>query len=325
MRPFSYAAPRDIRSAHRLIGSEAMFIAGGTDMLQLLQEDVIAPARLIDISGLPFRGIDVHPEGAIIGAMAHLSDVADDSRIRTGWPALAQALTETASAQVRNMATAGGNLLQRTRCLYFRDGAAPCNKREPGSGCGAWDGQNRMNAVLGGSRQCIAAYPGDMAVALTALDADLVLHGPDGERRIKISELYREPGGTPHVDTTLRRGEIITAITLAADRLAGRSCFVKVRDRATFEWALASAAVAMELHDGRVSAVRIVAGGVAARPWRLPRVEQRLTGQVLGLETARRASQLAAKGAEPRPGNAFKVPLVCRVVERAVLRAGGLA
>jgi xanthine dehydrogenase YagS FAD-binding subunit len=257
--------------------------------------------------------------------MARLSDVADDSRIRTGWPALAQALAETASPQVRNMATIGGNLLQRTRCLYFRDTAAPCNKRQPGSGCGAWDGQNRINAVLGGSRQCIAAYPGDMAVALTALDAELVLHGPDGERRIKAGELHREPGGTPHVDTTLRRGEIITAITLSSDRLARRSCFVKVRDRATFEWALASAAVALALDNGRVSAVRIVAGGVATRPWRLPRVERKLAGRALDLETVRRAAQLAAEGAEPRPGNAFKVPLLCRVVERAVLKAGGLA
>jgi xanthine dehydrogenase YagS FAD-binding subunit len=251
--------------------------------------------------------------------------VADDSRIRTGWPALTQALAETASAQVRNMATVGGNLLQRTRCLYFRDAAAPCNKREPGSGCGAWDGQNRMNAVLGGSRQCIAAYPGDMAVALTALNAGLVLHGPDGERRIKTGDLYRDPGDTPHADTTLRRDEIITAITLAADRFAGRSCFVKVRDRATFEWALASAAVAMELQNGRVEAVRIIAGGVATRPWRLQQVEQQLTGQVLDLETVQRAAQSAAEGAEPRPGNAFKVPLMCRVVERAVLKAGGLA
>lgn len=325
MVPFSYAAARDIRSAHRLIRPEAMFIAGGTDMLQLLQENVVAPTRLIDISGLPFRGIDVHPEGAIIGAMAHLSEVADDSRIRTGWPALAQALAETASAQVRNMATVGGNLLQRTRCLYFRDAAAPCNKRQPGSGCGAWDGKNRMNAILGGSRHCIAAYPGDMAVALTALDAELVLHGPDGERRIKAGELYRDPGDMPNVDTALRRGEIITAITLTSDRLARRSCFVKVRDRATFEWALASAAVALALDNGRVDAVRIVGGGVATRPWRLSQVEQQLAGRALDLETVRQAVQLAAEGAQPRPGNAFKVPLLCRVVERAVLKAGGLA
>ncbi len=203
MSPFSYAVARDMRAAQDFTasGRGAMFVAGGTDMLQLLQDDVVRPDTLVDITHLPISGARVDADGARIGAMARLTEVADDEAIQRHYPMLVQALRETASPQVRNMATMGGNLLQRTRCLYFRDSAAPCNKRAPGSGCGAYDGQNRMNAILGGSDQCIAAYPGDLAVVLVALDASVQLHGPNGERHVRVEDLHRLPADRPDVDT----------------------------------------------------------------------------------------------------------------------------
>lgn len=213
MQPFSYAEANSLQSALDLAASEgAMLIAGGTDMLQLLQEDVLTPPTLVGIGALPLAGVAVSAGGARIGAMARLAAVADDARIQQQFPLLAQALLETASPQVRNMATVGGNLLQRTRCLYFRDSTAPCNKRSPGSGCSAWDGQNRINAIFGGSPHCIAAYPGDMGVALVALDASVEVRGRHGPRNIKLADLHVPPGDTPAIETTLRPGEIITAI-----------------------------------------------------------------------------------------------------------------
>jgi xanthine dehydrogenase YagS FAD-binding subunit len=326
MRSFAYMAAPDLPAAlHRAAGRDAMFIAGGTEMLQLLQESVLAPAELIDINALPFSGIESDADGAHIGGLTRLADVADDERIRHSWPLLVQALAATASAQVRNMATVGGNLLQRTRCLYFRDHTVPCNKRAPGSGCAAIDGQNRINAVFGGSEHCIAAYPGDMAVALVALDAALLLQGPNGQRRISVADLHCLPGDTPHIETTLQPGEIITSIMLAPNQFAPHSCFLKIRDRATFEWALVSVAAALALERGIVRDVRIVAGGVGPRPWRLEDAERCLLGRVLDESTATAAGVAAAEGAMPQHGNAFKVPLLQRVVRRAVLSAGGSA
>jgi xanthine dehydrogenase YagS FAD-binding subunit len=222
------------------------------------------------------------------------------------------------------MASVGGNLLQRTRCLYFRDATVPCNKREPGSGCSAMDGCNRINAILGGSERCIAAYPGDLAVALLAVDAELLIHGPDGERRLGIADLHCLPGETPHIETTLRPGELIAAIRLPATTANRRSHFLKIRDRASFEWALVSAAVALAMDGDRVREARIAVGGVATRPWRLAKAEELLTGRVLNADAGRRAGDAAAEGASPRSGNAFKVPMLQRAVERAVLAAGGL-
>lgn len=327
MLPFGYAQAKDVGNAIQLMGRapHAMFVAGGTDMLQLLREGVIEPAELIDLNALPLAGIEADGEGLRIGALARLSDVADHARVRAEFPVLARALAETASPQVRNMATVGGNLLQRTRCLYFRDVAVPCNKRQPGSGCPALDGQNRMNAILGGSAHCIAAYPGDMANALIVLDAMLTVHGPEGERRLKVEELHREPGDAPHVETTMRPGEIITAIHLPSSAHAGNSHYVKIRDRASFEWALVSAAAAIEVADGAVRVARVAAGGVATKPWRLPEVEHRLVGRKLDEAAALTAAEAAAHGAALRPGTAFKAILLRRAVERVLLMAGGLA
>jgi xanthine dehydrogenase YagS FAD-binding subunit len=327
MLPFSYAAAPDTATALSLAGADSRvaFIAGGTDVLQLLQEAVIAPRSLIDINALPFSGVQIEGGAARIGALTRLSDVADDPRILQNFPLLAQALLETASPQVRNMATVGGNLLQRTRCLYFRDATVPCNKRQPGSGCPAQDGLNRINAIFGGSEHCIAAYPSDMAVALLALDANVLVQNGQGERRISLTDLYRLPGDAPHHETNLAPGELITAVLLSPNNAAGYSHYLKLRDRASFEWALVSVAVALELDGTRVHRARVVAGGVGTKPWRLARVEEALQDGPLTLDRARQAGHLAGDGAAPRAGNAFKVPMLQRAVERALLTAGGIA
>ena len=327
MLAFSYAAAPDTATALKLSGADAnaAFIAGGTDLLQLLQEAVIAPRSLIDINALPLSGVRIDEGTARIGALTRLSDVADDAGIRRHFPLLAQALLETASPQVRNMATVGGNLLQRTRCLYFRDATVPCNKRQPGSGCPAQDGLNRVNAIFGGSEHCIAAYPGDMATALIALDAEIVVQNTQGERRIRLADLYRLPGDTPQLETTLAPGELITAVLLPPNDAAGHSHYLKLRDRASFEWALVSVAVALDMDATRVQKARIVAGGVGTKPWRLVQVEDALKGRSLTPDKARQAGDLSGDGAAPRAGNAFKVPMLKRAVERALLMAGGIA
>jgi len=325
--PVAYAAAASeagaIARVARAQGAE--FIAGGTDMLQLLQERVRAPAELIDINRLPLAAIEVGADGARIGALARMADVADHPGIRAGFPAVAEALLASASPQVRNMASIGGNLLQRTRCLYFRDVATPCNRRVPGSGCPAREGQNRLHAILGGSPHCIAVYPGDLAVALVALDADVHVRGAAGERVIPVERLHRLPGDTPHVETVLELGELITAVTIPATAHARRSHYLKVRDRASFEFALASAAVALDVEGDAIRQARVAVGGVATTPWRLPQVEEALIGRPLTGEVLREAAARAAAGAEPRGLNAFKVTLLPRTVERALRVVGGLA
>ena len=327
MLAFSYAAPPDTAAALDLIraDSNAAFIAGGTDLLQLLQEAVITPRSLIDINALPFSGVQIAQGEARIGALSRLSNVADDVGIQLHFPLLAQALLETASPQVRNMATIGGNLLQRTRCLYFRDSTVPCNKREPGSGCPAQHGLNRINAIFGGSEHCVAAYPGDMATALLALDADIAVQNPQGERRVRLADLYRLPGETPQHETNLVPGELITAVLLPRNDASGHSHYLKLRDRASFEWALVSVAVALELDAMQVRKARVVAGSVGTSPWRLMQVEHALQGKPLTPDQARQAGELAGDGATPSVGTAFKVPMLKRAVERALLIAGGIA
>jgi xanthine dehydrogenase YagS FAD-binding subunit len=322
--PFAFAAAPGAAAAiaHAATTRGAQFIAGGTDLMQLLQEGVAAPETLIDINRLPLGGIAMGRDGVRIGALARMAEVADDPRIREHFPAVAEALLASASPQVRNMATIGGNLLQRTRCLYFRDATTPCNKRHPGSGCPAQDGENRMNAVLGGSEHCIAAYPGDLAVALVALAATVVVSGTAGERIIPLESLHRVPDGAPERDTVLEPGDLITAVVIPATPFARRSHYVKLRDRASFEWALASAAVAFAIEDGIIRQARVAVGGVAVKPWRLPDVEAALVGERAGASLFHRAASLAGNGAAPRPGNEFKVELVRRVVERALLAAG---
>lgn len=326
MNPFTYTIAHEVREAINAFqaATNPLYVAGATDVLQLLQENVVRPGTLIDIGRLPLTQISAGPHGAHIGAMARLSDVADDPNISKYYPVLAQALNETASPQIRNTATMGGNLLQRTRCLYFRDAAAPCNKRVPGSGCPAQDGVNRMNAILGTSELCNASYPGDMAVALTVLDAHLEVHGPDGQRSIPIAELHRIPADDPSRDWTLRPGEVITTIILPASKFGNNTSYVKVRDRTTFEWALASAAVGLEMQGQTVLKARIAAGGVGTKPWHLPQVEQAINGRVLDADTAHVAAQLAVQGAHASGERQFKMKLLPRVVEQAILTAGGI-
>jgi xanthine dehydrogenase YagS FAD-binding subunit len=327
MVPFSYIAVATPDAAIRRTaeGQGAEYIAGGTDMLQLLQEGGRAPLELVDINGIAFDDVSIAIDGVRIGAMARLADVADDPTIRERFPVVASALYESASPQVRNMASIGGNLLQRTRCLYFRDPTTPCNKRVPGSGCSAMEGQNRINAILGGSPHCIAAYPGDLAVALVVVDAELMVAGPSGERTILVENLHQLPGDTPHVETVLKPGDLITAIWIPLASAGRRSHYLKVRDRATFEWSLASAAVSLGMSDDTILDARIAVGGVATKPWRLPHVEEMLVNKRLDRDLARAAGERAADGAEPRGQNAFKVTLLQRTVERALLQIGGLA
>jgi xanthine dehydrogenase YagS FAD-binding subunit len=327
MVPFAYIAVSTPDAAVRRTadGHGAEYIAGGTDMLQLLQEGLRAPLELVDINGIALDDISVAIDGVRIGAMARLADVADDPVIRERFPVVASALHESASPQVRNMATMGGNLLQRTRCLYFRDVTTPCNKRDPGSGCSALEGQNRINAILGGSPHCIAAYPGDLAVALIAVDAELIVLGPTGERTVTVENLHRLPGDTPHIETVLEPGDLITGIWIPIEAAGRRSHYLKVRDRATFEWALASTAVSLGMNGDTILDARIAVGGVATKPWRLRHVEEMLVNQRLDRGLARAAGERAADGAEPHGQNAFKAPLLQRTVERALLQIGDLA
>ena len=302
------------------------FIAGGTDLIQLLQEHVHHSHLVVDISTLPgLDTIDVGPHGARLGALTRMATAATHPGILEQYPVVPQALLASASPQVRNLATLGGNLLQRTRCGYFRDAAAPCNKRDPGSGCPAINGRNRMHAVLGVSGDCIAAYAGDLATALIVLDATVKIAGPRGIRTISLADLHELPGTTPHVETQLRPGELITRIDIPPSRAASRSHYLKVRDRASFEWAVTSAAVAIDLDDdGVVLDARVAVGGVATKPWRVPTVEAALHGRRMTIELCRRAAASAADGAVPHGRTAFKTTLIQRTVARALEEVGGL-
>lgn len=327
MTGFAYGAATDPMAAITRAAEEprAAFIAGGTDLMQLVQERIENPVELIDINGLPFDAIASTLDGMRIGALSRLADVADHPRIRQDYRVVAEALDGSASPMVRNMATLGGNLLQRTRCLYFRDSTTPCNKRAPGSGCSAQKGQNRINAILGGSTHCIATHASDLAVALVACDAEVIVAGPQGERTIRVEDLYRPPGDTPEIETVLEPGDLVTYLYLPIQAAGRHSRYVKVRDRASFEWSIASAAVSLGLHEGTVLEARIVAGGIATVPWRLPRLEEMLVGKRLDRDLAREVSERAADGAQPHGQNAYKIPLIKRTVERALIEAGGLA
>lgn len=334
MHALAYAAASDAAVAAARVAAARPgatdYIAGGTDMLQLLEEGVRSPEELIDINRLPYAGIGPVPDGGgglRIGALARLAEIGDDPSVRDRYPVLAAAVLSAASPQVRNMATVGGTLLQRTRCLYFRDAATPCNKREPGSGCPAQDGRNRLNAILGGSPHCIAVQPSDTAVALVVLDAEIRIRAADGtERGVPMEELHRLPGDTPHIETVLGPGDLITAIDLPAAAAERRhaSRYLKVRDRASFEWPLASCAVALRLEgDGGVAEARIAAGGVATKPWRLRAVEEVLLNHRGRPDEAAiaAAADRATDGAAPRGDNAYKVPLLRRTVARALTEA----
>jgi xanthine dehydrogenase YagS FAD-binding subunit len=323
MRPFSYEKPGSEQDALDCARSgDAMFIAGGTTIIDLMKLNVQVPSALVDINGLPLNTIEDQPDGSMrVGALARNSDLAHDPRIASRYPVLSQAILSGASAQLRNMATTGGNLMQRTRCYYFRDPTYPCNKRHPGSGCSAIDGYHRIHAVLGGSDTCIATHPSDMAVALVVLDAEVHVRGNGGERRVPITEFHLLPGNTPEKETVVAPGELITYVTLPRRPFASRSVYVKLRDRASYEFALASAATALELEGETIRAARVALGGVATKPWRAVEAEKILMGAAVGEATFRRVAETALQGAVPRRHNAYKIELAKRAVMRALREA----
>ena len=302
----------------------ARFIAGGTNLVDLMKLDVERPATLVDINPLAasdpsLSAVSELPDGGLrLGALARMSDVAWDKRLQERYPLVSQSLLLAASGQVRNMATIAGNVLQRTRCPYFRDVATPCNKREPGSGCSALEGVNRQHAILGVSPACIAVHPSDLAVALVALDAIVQVRGRSGTRAIPFGAFHVLPGQHPERETVLQPGDLITSIDLPALPFARRSLYLKVRDRASFAFALASAAVALDVQSGTIRAARVALGGVGTKPWRSMAAEQALVGKPATAATFRAASAAALSGARPRKDNAFKVTLARRTLERAL-------
>jgi xanthine dehydrogenase YagS FAD-binding subunit len=323
MQPFSLDRPTSLSEAAQLGAAGGEFIAGGTDMVQLLKEWVRRPSRLVELDLLLDAGIAVGDSFVRIGAGARMEQVATNSEIARLAPVIAEALLESASPQVRNMATMGGNLLQRTRCGYFRDvGVGACNKRLPGSGCAAIDGENRIHAVLGTSDACIATHPSDLAVALVALDASLHLVGPHGERRIALEGLYRSWETEPQRETVLAPGEVITAIEIPTGPLALSSRYVKLRDRAAFEWALLSAAVALDVVDGTIRAARIAMGGVGTKPWRMRNVEAALVGGPATRAAFAAAARLSSEGAVARRHTGFKIVLMPKLLTRALTIVG---
>ena len=327
MRDFSYHRARSLDDAARAAKApEAVLLAGGTSLLDLAKCGVVEPGEIIDISHLTgLDAITVNERGASIGALARMARVAGHAGIRAQFPAISEAVLLAASAQIRNMATIGGNLLQRTRCAYFRDPETfpACNKRSPGSGCAAIGGVNRNHAVLGISDACIATYPGDLAVALVAFDAIIHL----GQRRVAVDDFFLAPGATPEREHVLEKGEIVTAVTIPALPASRRSTYLKVRDRQSYEFAVASAAVGIAFEaDGRtIRDLRVALGGVATRPWRARAVEAALKGKVLEPQTVTRASLLAMEGAVDNGANKYKIELAPRVVARAILTMGEMA
>lgn len=313
MKPFRYVKPAGAREAvEAATGTRhARYLAGGTNLVDLMKLGVETPDVLIDICGLPFNGIDELPGGALrVGAFVRNADLAAHPAVRRRWPVLAQALLAGASGQLRNAATVGGNLLQRTRCLYFQDVTKPCNKRAPGTGCPARQGHHRDLAVLGASPHCVATHPGDLAVALSALGASVRLLGPAGERTVPLTAFHRLPGDAPELDTVLAPGELITHVTLAPLTPAARSGYRKARDRASFAFALASAAAVLDLRDdGTVREVRLAFGSLAARPWRATAAEDHLLGALATEANFTRAAEIELAAARPLRDNGHKVPL----------------
>ena len=320
MQSFSYSKAQTVDEAAGLGGR---YIGGGTTLVDLMKLDVETPKTLVDVTGLPLAAVEKMPDGGLkIGALVRNSDLAFDPAVKAGYAVLSEALLSGASAQLRNMATTGGNLLQRTRCPYFRDTSyANCNKRNPGSGCAAMGGHNRMMAILGTSEDCIATHPSDMCVAMTALEATVHVQGAKGERAIAIGDFYRLPGTTPNVENALEPGELITHVTLPAPRNGSKQVYLKLRDRASYEFALASAAVVAETSGGHIRYVRVALGGVGTRPWRAHEAEAALMGKPATAEHFRAAAEAALKGAKPQSENGFKVELAKRCITRALTMA----
>ncbi len=328
MIPFTYERVGDVRSAVAALMSrpDAALVAGGTELLNWLKEGIARPGHVIDINAVPLSRIDLTSEGLHLGALARMSDVAADAGVRREFPAIAEALELSASPQLRNMASMGGNLMQRTRCPYFRaDAELPCNKRRPGSGCAARHGENRSHAIFGWSEGCVATHPSDLAVALAALDAHVHVEGPRGGRAIPVMEFHRLPGDAPDQETTLEDGEMITAITIPTSEAARHSRYFKVRERASYEFALVSAAAAVELQGRTIGTVRLALGGVAHKPWRLRNAERALEGQVFDRQVIDAVLDTEFADARPLEQNAFKTGLARRAARRALEAAGGVA
>jgi xanthine dehydrogenase YagS FAD-binding subunit len=326
MYPFSLTKAASTRAALEAGRRGGRYIAGGTTLVDLMRETVERPDTLVDITGLPLDEVTVTERGGLrIGALVTMSEAAAHHKVRTTYPVVSQALDLSASAQLRNMATIGGNIMQRTRCTYFRDVTAACNKREPGSGCAAREGFNRSHAILGTSAACVATHPSDVAVAFAALEARVHLLGPGGERTVPFADFLLLPGSTPNREQALRKGELITAAEIPAHPRPLKSGYLKVRDRQSYEFALTSAAVALHIRGGVIREAKVAAGGVGTVPWKLTSVEQALIGERPSEPLWGRAAASAADGAKPLEHNRFKVELVKRTVERQLRIVGDLA
>jgi xanthine dehydrogenase YagS FAD-binding subunit len=324
VHPFSYTKPSDTREALNAVRHGGRYIAGGTTLVDLMRETVERPEALVDIGALPLREVTVTERGGLrIGALVRMAEAAEHPKVRTLYPVISQALELSASAQLRNMATIGGNIMQRTRCTYFRDVTANCNKREPGSGCAARDGFNRTHAILGTSESCVATHPSDVAVAFAALDANVQLVGQDGGRSVPFADFLLRPGSTPHREQALRRGELITGVEIPAHPRPLKSGYLKVRDRQSYEFALTSAAVALHVRGGVIREAKVAAGGVGTVPWKLPAVERHLIGERPSEALWTAAAERAADGARPLQHNGFKAELLKRAVERQLRIVGG--
>ncbi|WP_212006215.1 xanthine dehydrogenase family protein subunit M [Chitinophaga sp. HK235] len=326
MNQFSYVRATTAKAAIDAISKDknARFIAGGTNLLDLMKSGVLAPERLIDINRLPFKDITLQNNILHIGAMALNSDVAAHELVKTHHPLLSQALLAGASQQLRNMATIGGNMMQRTRCSYFYDISMPCNKRTPGSGCGAIGGINRMHAIFGASDQCIAVHPSDMCIALVALDATVLITGPKGNRRIPFGDFHRLPGDTPDKDNNLAKNELHTGIEIPASPFTKNVYYLKVRDRASYAFALVSVAAALDISNNTIRAARLAMGGVAHKPWRLQEAEKALIGKAPTAENFRIAATVATQSARTYKHNAFKVPLAQNSIVTALQKAAAI-
>ncbi|HMF74453.1 MAG TPA: xanthine dehydrogenase family protein subunit M [Bryobacteraceae bacterium] len=331
MEQFQFNRTKDVAGAIQFAkaastaqqGAEVRFVAGGTTLLDLMKLNVEHPRQVVDINGLPLNQVEAQPDGGLrVGALVRNSDLAVHPSVQRDYAVLSQALLSGASAQLRNMATTGGNLLQRTRCVYFRDTAMACNKRDPGSGCSAIDGYNRTLAILGGSEQCIATNPSDMNVALTALEATVHIQGADGERAVPIANFFKLPGDTPHVENVLEPGDLVTSVTLPAPVKGARSHYLKLRDRASYEFALASAAIVINVQSGKVHHVRIAMGGIGTKPWRCLEAEKSLEGKTATASNFRAAAEAELRHAKPQSENAFKVELAKRCMLHALQTSG---
>jgi xanthine dehydrogenase YagS FAD-binding subunit len=323
VHPFAFSKAGTEKAALTAGAAGGRYIAGGTTLVDLMRETVERPPRVVDINSLPYKDISVSSSGVQAGSLVRMSELAAHPRVRSLYPVVAQALELGASAQLRNMASIGGNIMQRPRCPYFRDVHSACNRRTPGAGCDARDGDNRMQAILGTSEQCVATHPSDFSVALVALDAVVHVRGVGGERAIPVQEFFLRPGNTPQREQSLKPGELIISVEIPAGPHTRRSGYLKVRDRQSYEFALASAAVALDIRGGVIRGARVAVGGVATVPWRLPKVERALVGKRLGRKTWADAASHAADGATALSENEFKIALIERTVRRQLMTIGG--